>query len=156
MSDNNCESCEGAVRREVNGCITWQGCVNSKGYPSNSGGLVHRQAWEAFNGPLPPGNEVHHVCGNKRCISVEHLESLTPGEHRRAEGRHKLDEYQVRHILSMIANGVSHSKIADKFAIRKAYVSQIKQGRVWQSVVHELWSQRGGAPARGQISVAAA
>jgi hypothetical protein len=139
------------ARVEANGCMTWQGCVNSRGYPSNAGGLVHRQAWEAFHGPLPAGNEVHHLCGNKRCISVAHLESLTPHEHRRVEGRQKLDEHQVRQILMMIASGVSHSRIAARFGIRRAYVSQIKQGRVWPDVVSSFWSAHGGSPARGRV-----
>lgn len=44
--------------------------------------LAHRAAWEAVHGSIPPGMHVHHRCKNRLCVNVEHLELLTPKEHR--------------------------------------------------------------------------
>lgn len=144
------------VMMDDRGCLRWQGTVNSKGYPCNGHGLVHRQAWEAFHGPLPAGRHVHHVCGNKTCVSVLCLEALTPDDHRRLEGQQKLDEYKVRQILVLVANGVTHSRIAELFGIRKSYVSHIKLGRVWKDVVQSFWRAQGGSPPAGRITANAA
>lgn len=43
--------------------------------------LAHRVAWERERGPIPVGMHVHHECGNRACVNVEHLALLTPGEH---------------------------------------------------------------------------
>lgn len=41
---------------------------------------VHRLVYEAKHGRLPPGSVVHHVCGRKACINVDHLRAVTPAE----------------------------------------------------------------------------
>lgn len=42
---------------------------------------AHRYAWEQAHGPIPEGMHVHHRCGVKACMNVEHLELLTPRQH---------------------------------------------------------------------------
>jgi hypothetical protein len=37
---------------------------------------VHRLAWELAKGPIPNGLEIDHVCRNRACINVEHLEPV--------------------------------------------------------------------------------
>ena len=58
-------------------CDTWPGSVNNKGYGTRTLGgrtqMVHRLAWEAANGPVPQGMELHHTCFNRRCREVSHL-----------------------------------------------------------------------------------
>lgn len=39
--------------------------------------LGHRLAWESFNGPIPDGMTVDHICRNRRCVKIEHLRLLT-------------------------------------------------------------------------------
>jgi hypothetical protein len=38
---------------------------------------AHRAAWEAVNGPIPPGMVLDHLCRNPACINVNHLEAVT-------------------------------------------------------------------------------
>lgn len=52
--------------------------------------LAHRAAWEKAHGPIPAGKQIHHVCGNRACINVDHLEVLEPAEH---NGRHRKCEH---------------------------------------------------------------
>lgn len=67
------------------------GYENGDGYvrvadsPRNLGGKLvmrHRWFWEHHNGPIPEGYEVNHLCKNRRCCNVGHLELLTNKDHR--------------------------------------------------------------------------
>lgn len=42
--------------------------------------LVHRYAWEFYNGPVPEGLELDHLCRNRACWCPEHLEPVTHRE----------------------------------------------------------------------------
>jgi hypothetical protein len=38
---------------------------------------VHRWMYEYFNGPIPDGLEIDHLCKTKRCVNPDHLEPVT-------------------------------------------------------------------------------
>ena len=63
-----------------NGCLIWEGCCSRWGYGQvNVGGVivyVHRWVWELVHGPIPDGWEVDHLCRNRRCGKLEHLEAV--------------------------------------------------------------------------------
>ena len=42
---------------------------------------VHRLAWEAMNGPIPAGLELHHACKNRACYKPSHLVPLSRKQH---------------------------------------------------------------------------
>ncbi len=42
---------------------------------------AHRAVWENANGPIPEGEVVHHICENKWCANLEHLELKTKRAH---------------------------------------------------------------------------
>ena len=64
-----------------NGCLLWTGTVNRGGYGevkiANRMRKVHRVMWEMFNGPLPLGLELDHLCRVRHCASPAHLEPVT-------------------------------------------------------------------------------
>lgn len=43
----------------------------------------HVIVWEAANGPVPPGFQVHHINGNRIDNRLVNLEALSPREHHR-------------------------------------------------------------------------
>lgn len=75
----------------IDGCWVWGGARNNKGYgvvTNGRGGsmLAHRKAYEAIRGEIPAGFEIDHLCENEPCVNPDHLEAVTPEEHRRRIG----------------------------------------------------------------------
>jgi hypothetical protein len=69
-------------------CEEWQGALNSKGYGVRTiqgrRWLAHRAAYALEHGPLDPNVQLHHTCGNRRCINVAHLKPVSALEHNRS------------------------------------------------------------------------
>jgi hypothetical protein len=81
-------------RTAANGeCLDWLGALDRKGYGAFGIGSMrdgtrrtvraHRFAYEATHGPVPKGLELDHLCRNRRCVRVEHLEAVTHAENLR-------------------------------------------------------------------------
>lgn len=43
--------------------------------------LAHRVAWIKSCGEIPRGCQIHHLCGNRQCVKIEHLQLMTASEH---------------------------------------------------------------------------
>lgn len=46
-------------------------------------GLLHRHMWEAANGPIPDGYDIHHLDENKTHNALSNFECLPKSEHTR-------------------------------------------------------------------------
>ena len=66
------------------------GYENKDGYvriwdkPKPDGGKLvmrHRWFWQVQVGEIPDGYEINHLCKNRRCCNVSHLECLEGSEH---------------------------------------------------------------------------
>lgn len=74
---------------QVGECLIWQGATQTRGYGSVAAGvrgltkLAHRAAYEHAVGPIPEGMTIDHLCCEKRCVNVEHMEVVTRGENSR-------------------------------------------------------------------------
>lgn len=44
---------------------------------------AHRLAFISKNGPIPPGWEVDHICGNRACVNRSHLRLIERSDHKR-------------------------------------------------------------------------
>ena len=64
-----------------NGCWDWQGYVDKTGYAgflvNHKRLLVHRFSYEIFNGHIPNGITVDHICKNRKCVNPWHLDLTT-------------------------------------------------------------------------------
>lgn len=75
-----------------NGCWLWRGAVQSDGY-GNLGingqwWLAHRWFYTVLVGPIPDGLTVDHLCFNRICVNVAHMEAITRSENlKRAKAR---------------------------------------------------------------------
>ena len=62
------------------GCWLWIGCCDPGGYGqfwSRGPKLAHRIAYQALVGPVLPPLELDHLCRNRPCVRVDHLEIVT-------------------------------------------------------------------------------
>ena len=68
----------------MSACIVGDGTPNGNGYRTRriNGKKVylHRLAWEQANGPIPVGMVIDHLCRNRECVNVEHLEVVSNAE----------------------------------------------------------------------------
>lgn len=77
------------VKKLDNGCWEWQGAVSAIGYGRFSlrkpdgtfgPGYAHRWAYQHYIGAIPVGQEIDHLCRNRRCCNPEHLRTVTHRE----------------------------------------------------------------------------
>ena len=68
------------------GCWLWAARIGRGGYaqismptggPRTATSLAHRVSFEAFNGEIPAGLVLDHLCRVRHCINPEHLEAVT-------------------------------------------------------------------------------
>ena len=68
--------------KKVNDCIVWQGAL-IEGYgriykdKNHRFTRVHRVMYEAIKGKIPKGLVLDHLCRNRACVNVDHLEAVT-------------------------------------------------------------------------------
>src|SRR5258708_32256018 len=64
------------------GCWCWNGRLDCYGYGQiklhRRNWLVHRIAYEQWRGPIPGGLTLDHLCRNRACFNLEHMEVVTP------------------------------------------------------------------------------
>lgn len=80
---------------KVGDCLVWQGAKNGVGYGhigrSEAGEAtyynVHKVAYVALVGPIQPGMVIDHLCRNRACAKVAHLE-LVPMRENSLRGDH--------------------------------------------------------------------
>lgn len=74
------------VTNDDNQCLEWTGYVMPSGYGTISWNsrewVVHRAMWTVQVGPIPDDDDwtIDHLCRNKRCVNVTHLEVVTRTE----------------------------------------------------------------------------
>ena len=70
--------------KKTDNCWVWIAGKNSYGYGqiSVNGKMysTHRVSYTLFNGKIPDGLELDHLCQNKSCVNPEHLEAVTHHE----------------------------------------------------------------------------
>jgi hypothetical protein len=75
------------VRKEKNGCWTWLGYCDPRGYGQvkHEGRTLyaHQAFYIVLVGPVPKGKELDHLCKNPPCVNPKHLEPVTHRENQR-------------------------------------------------------------------------
>lgn len=68
-------------REDQNGCHVWTAKKNAEGYGyfwlGGRDRRAHRIAWEWAKGPITEGRQLDHLCRNRACVNVDHLEPVT-------------------------------------------------------------------------------
>lgn len=138
--------------KKTNGCWDWLG-TQSKGYGfiSISGKmyLVHRFAYQLFNGDIPKGTGWHgicvcHRCDNRSCVNPEHLFLGTHKDNMAdmvAKGRMKGEKHptakhtqkEVDKIRKMYKTGkYSQHGLARMFGVTHTNIYAIVHRKIWK------------------------
>ena len=111
---------------------------------------VHRVMYLLFNGPIPKGLKVRHICDHPDCINPNHLILGTDADNaldRKVHGTYligenvgtsKLHEIDVYEILANIADSIQ--EIANKYNVTESTIRSIKNGKTWEHV-HDKYLQ---------------
>jgi hypothetical protein len=100
---------------------------------------AHRLAYELWVGPIPAGLHIDHLCRNRGCVRVDHLEAVTPAEnvrrgmsppgigHRMMACRrgHPFDEAntrtaQAKQRLCRVCQAIRELRVADRLKAERA------------------------------------
>ncbi|MCH8852769.1 MAG: HNH endonuclease [Planctomycetes bacterium] len=73
-------------RRTPEGCLVWEGNKTPKGYGTigyyvrgkKPKAYVHRVVWQYNYGEMADGLVTDHLCRNRGCVEISHLEAVTP------------------------------------------------------------------------------
>lgn len=67
---------------QVGACWIWFGPINPKGYGTfrQASTSAHRAVYELFNGPIPEGMTLDHLCRTRSCVNPDHMEPVTLAE----------------------------------------------------------------------------
>lgn len=107
-------------------CWIWTGCTHPKGHGrvnSRSGhNYAHRASLAAYDGAIPKGKLVRHMCGCAACVRPGHLKVGTAADNARdmaemLQTKSKLSFEDVRKIRASYDAGTSLKDIAEDFDI---------------------------------------
>lgn len=123
---------------EVDGHRLWAARTTADGYPAFTWGgksyPAHRWFWIRNVGDIPPDQCLIQSCGNKLCVSLDHLSLSAQGVFEKTafdrteqvEKSALLEKDSKDEILELRAKGVSQIAIADHFGVTPKAVRDIE------------------------------
>jgi hypothetical protein len=95
--------------------------------------MAHRAMYEERHGAISEGMHLHHRCEVPGCVNPDHLEELTPAQHKQRHAR--LTESDVRAIRARhAAGGITYQALADEFGVSLTMAWQIVKRQTWKNV----------------------
>lgn len=120
------------------GCWVWLKGTTDRGY---AWGHAHRRYWQAVNGEIPVGHQIHHVCKNTSCVNPDHLQAVATRAH---QLHHFLGERSgltlddIRHIRELGRQGVNGMDVARQYGISYFCVYAYWRGERWADLLGEM------------------
>jgi hypothetical protein len=101
-------------------------------------------AYEEAKGPIPDGMMVRHLCHNRACVNVDHLEigtakqntqdMILAGRDRLVGQKNYMAKLSQDNVLQIRASNASSQKLADQFGVSRSCISKIKRGESWRNI----------------------
>lgn len=127
--------------RRTRSCWLWMSDLDTSGYGRfwlGRNAIAHKVLWEHYNGPVPVGVELMHVCDVKQCVRPSHLETgahlrnMEDASRRdRITGRRLTVDAAVR-VLERHRAGDSLRTIADDFGVSFWNVRDVARGKTFR------------------------
>ena len=92
--------------------------------------MAHVVYYERKHGPVPKGTHVHHKCEQPDCVNPDHLEPVTPAEHRQRHARYSWDD--IRAIRCRHAEGERQSDLAREYGMSPGHMCMIIKEQTWR------------------------
>lgn len=100
------ERIERKCQLNTNGCLIWNGHVDTAGYPNvkwqNKNYLVHRAYYKIMVSDIKKHDTLDHLCRNKLCINPKHLEPVSRSENIKRMQISKYYETEINRLIDFI------------------------------------------------------
>lgn len=94
--------------------------------------LAHRVAYESVHGPVPCGMELDHLCGNRWCRNVEHLEAVTHRVNSQRARNRKLSQGSAELIRAAYRPRiVTQLQLAREYGVSRRTIEQVLKGNFY-------------------------
>lgn len=113
-------------------CHIWEGARSGYyGWDSENRTFIHRTYWIEANGPIPDRTHIHHLCGSKRCVNVEHMELRSPEEHRliHAKSARKPSRLTDEDVTLIRSDTFSLSELQEVYGMSRTYLALVRTGK---------------------------
>jgi hypothetical protein len=135
---------------ECGDCLLWTGYCNNGIMPviniDRKPTAVRRAMWEATHGTVKDGHEVVHTCESRKCVAVEHLETITKGERRKRMAlvrntqqsasavrimRERFSKLTMEKAREIRASDEQGKVLAERYGVTPQLVSLVRTGKSW-------------------------
>lgn len=80
--------------------------------------MYHRHVWETHNGrEIPEGYEIDHICNNRACQNIAHLQILDRTTHLVKTNRSRYADRKEKAKAYWLETKCSGAELADKFGV---------------------------------------
>lgn len=96
--------------------------------------MYHRLTYEATHGPIPAGYEVDHICRNRACQNIRHLQLLKVSEHKAKTNKERCDDKRAQAYEYWKETKCSNKHLEETYEVTPG------TGARW----HRYWKKQGG------------
>ena len=119
-------------------CIEFEGYIDPYGYgqvgtTKYGTRVAHVVEWIKVHGSRPKGLELDHLCDNRSCIQIEHLEAVSAAENSRRKKSNKLTMEDARKIRKMYAGGeYLQRELAERYSVTRKNIGHVIANETWR------------------------
>lgn len=147
-----------ALGNKSKDCLEWTLCNDSTDYGranyKNKEYKIHRLIWKLYNNQEIPNKKViKHLCNNRKCFNIKHLELGTQSENIIATLTYSkgvtLTETNVRNILKELKTNIQYydkvtdfdKKFSELYGVKPDSIGYIRRGQTWKHIYKEFFNE---------------